>query len=284
MAENNPAVVYVDGMTDEQIRERLAKIRCFLLDMDGTLYLGDSLFPGTIKFLWTIRETGGRYIFMSNNSSRGTDAYITRLRRFGILASPEDFLTSADAAVDLLRREQPGKRGFVVGTASFIGQLQIAGFTVSEDNWQEADYLLVGFDRELTYRKLEDTCRLLAAKPDIPYYATNPDWVCPTEFGSVPDCGSICEMLFRASGKRPRFIGKPEPDMILLALEKTGYGKADALMIGDRVYTDVAAGVHAGIDTVLVLSGEGTVADAEQSDEKPTWILPDISFVTRQLS
>ena len=125
-------------------------------------------------------------------------------------------------------------------------------------------------------------CILL--RREIPYLATNPDLVCPTWYGSVPDCGSVSAILKNATGKTPRFIGKPEPDMILLALEKTGYGKADALMIGDRVYTDIAAGVHAGIDTVLVLSGEGTVADAEASDTKPTWILPDISFVTRQLS
>ena len=258
----------------------LGRKRLWLLDMDGTLYLGDSLFPGTIKFLRTIRETGGRYIFMSNNSSRGTDAYISRLRRFGILASPEDFLTSADAAVDLLRREQPGKRGFVVGTASFIGQLQIAGFTVSEDNWQEADYLLVGFDRELTYRKLEDTCRLLAAKPDIPYYATNPDWVCPTEFGSVPDCGSICEMLFRASGKRPRFIGKPEKYMPELAVRRFGCLREETVLVGDRIYTDIACGFNAGIDSVFVLSGEGVPEDIERFGVSPTWIYPSVAEIT----
>ncbi len=257
----------------------LGEKRLWLLDMDGTLYLGDHLFPDTVRFLRSIRENGGRYIYMSNNSSRGTDAYIYRLKRFGILAEPEDFLTSADAAVDLLRREQPGKRGFVVGTASFIGQLQIAGFTVSEDNWQDADYILIGFDRELTYRKLEDTCRLLAARPDIPYYATNPDWVCPTEFGSVPDCGSICEMLYRATGKRPHFIGKPEKYMPELALKRYGYTREETVLVGDRIYTDIACGVNSGIDSVFVLCGEGTEADIEHFGYRPTWTFPSLKEV-----
>ena len=257
--------------------------RLWLLDMDGTLYLGDSLFPGVPQFLRAIRESGGQYLYLTNNSSRGMDAYIYRLKHFGILAKPEDFLTSADAAIDLLKKEQPGKKGFVVGTVSLMGQMEEAGLSVSGEDWQNADYLLIGFDRELTFRKLEDTCRLLAERPDIPYYATNPDWVCPTEFGSVPDCGSICEMIFRASGKRPRIIGKPETAMLELAMERTGVSREDTVVIGDRIYTDIASGANAGIDSVFVLSGEGTMADIDSFGITPTWIFPSVLEVAEEI-
>ena len=261
----------------------LSEKRLWLLDMDGTLYLGDRLFSGVHRFLQTIRDSGGCYLYLTNNSSRGTDSYIQRLKSFGIAAGPEDFLTSADAAVDLLKKEQPGKQGFVVGTASLMDQLEDAGLKVSGEDWQNADYLLIGFDRELTFRKLEDTCRLLAAKPDIPYYATNPDWVCPTEFGSVPDCGSICEMIRRATGKSPRFIGKPETAMIDLAMKRMGVSRDETVVIGDRIYTDIASGVNDGVDSIFVLSGEGTVADIERYGYRPTWTFASVCEVTEAI-
>lgn len=261
----------------------ISQKRLFLLDLDGTLYLDDVLFEGTLPFLSRVSEIGGRALFLTNNSSRGADAYVAKMARLGIRATVDDFLTSTDATVRYLEENHSGTLFYVAGTESFRSQLQSAGIAVTTDRNDPAiGGVLLGFDTELTFSKLEDVCVLL--RRDLPYLATNPDLVCPTWYGSVPDCGSVSKMIANATGKTPRFIGKPEPDMILLALEKTGYGKSDALMIGDRVYTDIAAGVNAGIDTVLVLSGEGTVADAERSDKKPTWILPDISFVTRQLS
>ena len=257
--------------------------RLFLLDLDGTLYLDETLFDGTIPFLSRVREIGGRALFLTNNSSRGVGKYLEKMARFGIEATEDDFLTSTDATVRHIRENQPGTLFYVAGTASFRAQLAAAGIHVTTDrNDPNIGGVLLGFDTELTFQKIEDVCILL--RRDLPYLATNPDLVCPTWYGFVPDCGSVSKMIFNATGKSPRFLGKPEPDMILLALEKTGYAKSDALIIGDRVYTDIAAGVRAGIDSVLVLSGEGTAADAERSEEKPTWILPDVSFVTRQLS
>ena len=256
--------------------------RLFLLDMDGTIYLDETLFPGTLPFLSRVRELGGRYLFLTNNSSRGVDAYLSKMERLGIPATEDDFLTSVDATVRYIAGNHPDTLFYVAGTRSFRGQLEGAGVRVTTDRNDPAiGGVLLGFDTELAFSKLEDVCILL--RRDLVYLATNPDLVCPTWYGSVPDCGSVSRMIFNATGKMPRFIGKPEPDMLYLALERTGYSAPDALMIGDRVYTDIAAGVHAGIDTVLVLSGEGTVADAERSDTKPTWILPDISFVTKQL-
>ena len=132
----------------------------------------------------------------------------------------------------------------------------------------------MGFDTELTFRKLEDACILLGRGVD--YVATNPDWVCPTRYGYVPDCGSVCEMLFRATGRRPYVVGKPKPDMVRLAMRAAGASPEETVVVGDRIYTDVASGVNAGVDTVLVLSGESTKEDAERSDVKPDFILRDI--------
>ena len=141
--------------------------------------------------------------------------------------------------------------------------------------------LVISNDQELNFKKLEDACKLLLN--DIEYIATTPDWVCPTSFGYVPDCGSFAEMLFRASGKRPHFIGKPRPEMLTLAMEKFGYSKEDSVMIGDRVYTDIASGYNAGIDTIFVLSGEGTMHDAENTETKPTYIFKNIREVLNNL-
>ena len=138
----------------------------------------------------------------------------------------------------------------------------------------DIDGIVMGNDNELTFKKLEDACKLLLR--DIEYIATNPDWVCPTAFGYVPDCGSVAEMLWRATGKRPHFIGKPRPEMLTLAMKKFGYSKEESVMVGDRVYTDIASGYNAGIDTVFVLSGEGTMLDAENTDTKPTYILKNV--------
>lgn len=249
--------------------------RLFLLDMDGTIYLDGALFPGTLPFLEAVREAEGRYLFLTNNSSKSVDVYIEKLARMGVPAAREDFLTSTDALIAHLHGKKPYRLCYAFGTGSFRQQLAEAGIPVTDRRSGEVDCLLIGFDTELTFQKLEDACVLLNRGVD--FIATNPDWVCPTWYGSVPDCGSVCEMLFRATGRRPLVIGKPQPEMALLALERTGYPPEAALMVGDRLYTDIAAGVNAGIDTAFVLSGEGTRADLEASPVKPTWVFEDIA-------
>ena len=258
---------------------RLTEKRLFLLDMDGTIYLDETLFPGTVPFLRSVRQRGGRYLFLTNNSSRSADAYIAKLGRMGIAAAREDFLTSVDALIADLAGRPLYKLCYVFGTKSFQSQLREAGLPVTDRRSDRVDCLLIGFDTELTFQKLEDACILLNRGVD--YIATNPDWVCPTRYGSVPDCGSVCEMLRRATGRFPRVIGKPQPAMALLALERTGFAPDQALMVGDRLYTDIAAGANAGIDTAFVLSGEGTLADLEDSEVKPTWVFEDIAALHR---
>ena len=241
--------------------------------MDGTIYLDDDLFDGTLDFLAHVKKIGGRYLFLTNNSSKGIDKYVEKLARLGIESSADDFLTSTDATIFYLKA-QNHKKIYAFGTASFKKQLADAGLPIVDTLEDGIDCLCISNDWELTFKKLEDSCIIL--RDDVDYIATNPDWVCPTWYGSVPDCGSFCEMIYRATGKRPKFIGKPQPDMVYLALERTGYDKADALMIGDRLYTDVACGVNAGIDSVFVLSGEGTLDDLKVSETKPTYVYKNI--------
>ena len=252
----------------------LLEKQLFLLDMDGTIYLDEQLFDGTLDFLQDVRAHGGRYLFLTNNSSRGVDAYLEKMARLGIPAQAEDFLTSVDATLLYLQQNHPGQLCYVSGTETFKNQLRRGGVRVTDRLEDGIQVLVHGFDRELTFQKLEDSCILL--NRGVAFIATNPDWVCPTWYGSVPDCGSVCEMLFRATGRRPRFIGKPQPEMALLAMERYGYEKRQAVLIGDRLYTDIACGVNAGIDTVFVLSGEGTREDLKTSDVQPTLVLPDI--------
>ena len=259
----------------------LSEKRLFLLDMDGTLYLDDRLFDRVPDFLSHIRRIGGRYLFLTNNSSRGVEGYMEKLARMGIPSGPEDYLTSVDAAIDHLRRFCPGKKCYVFGTRSFLGQLRDAGIPVTHRLEDDVDILLCGFDRELTFRKLEDACILL--NRGVTWLATNPDWVCPTWYGSVPDCGSVCRMLTTATGREPVVIGKPQPEMALLAMERTGFSPEQTVLLGDRLYTDVACGVNAGIDTVFVLSGEGTMADIDTYRIHPTWVYPDIGTLYREL-
>ncbi|MBQ9984979.1 MAG: HAD-IIA family hydrolase [Oscillospiraceae bacterium] len=250
--------------------------KLFLLDMDGTIYLDNDLFDGTLEFLEHVKKIGGRYIFLTNNSSKSVDKYIEKLGSLGIESCEDDFLTSTNATVIYLQKRNY-KKIYASGTASFREQLSDAGLPVTDTLSDDIDCLCMGNDTELTFKKLEDACILLGRGVD--YIATNPDWVCPTWYGYVPDCGAVCEMLFRATKRRPKFIGKPEPDMAIMAMEKTGFKPEETALMGDRLYTDIACGQNAGITTVFVLSGEGTLEDIETSEAKPSCIYSNIREV-----
>lgn len=248
--------------------------------MDGTIYLDDQLFDGTMEFLEYVKSIGGRYIFLTNNSSKSVDKYIEKLGNLGIHTTEEDFLTSVNATVLHLKKKQYHKI-YGLGTTSFKEQLRKEGLPVTDKLEEDIDCLCMGFDTELNFKKLEDACILLGRGVD--YIATNPDWVCPTWYGYVPDCGSVSQMLFYATKRKPLFIGKPEPAMALLAMEKTGFKPSETAVIGDRLYTDIACGVNAGICSVFVLSGEGTLEDLKQSPVKPTFVYENIRRIVDQL-
>ncbi len=255
---------------------KLKDKKLFLLDMDGTIYLDNNLFDGTLDFLDYVKKIGGRYMFVTNNSSKSVDKYVEKLASLGIKSDELDFFTSTDATIEYLK-DKHYKKIYAFGTSSFVAQLNGAGYNITTELSDDIDCLCMGFDTELTFKKLEDACILLNRGVD--YIATNPDWVCPTWYGSVPDCGSIAQILHTATGRMPRFIGKPQPEMLLLATQKAGFDKKDAVMIGDRLYTDIKSGINAGIDTIFVLSGEGTLEDLKKSEEKPTYVFDNIQKV-----
>ena len=255
--------------------------KLFLFDMDGTLYLGDQLFDFTVELLQTIKATGRRYIFMTNNSSKSVHDYIRKLAKLGISAEYEDFLTSSQATAFYLKKHYPGKTLYVSGSQSLKDELMREGFSITDDT-EKTEVIVTGFDTELTFRKLEDVSKMLCTK-ELPYIATNPDYVCPTEFGSVPDCGSVSDMLYNVSGKRPLFIGKPSALMPRLAMEKCGCTARETVVIGDRIYTDIKSGLNAGALTILVMSGETTYEILEASQDKPHIVMKDGSEIIAAL-
>ncbi len=251
--------------------------KLFLLDMDGTLYLGDRLFDCTLPFLENIKKNSGHYLFLTNNSSKSALSYVEKLKRLGIEATENDFVTSVNATCRYLLAHHKGEKIYAFGTASFRRELSDSGLNIVTQPDKDVSVLVIGFDTELTFEKLEHACILL--NRGVAFVATNPDWVCPTEYGSVPDCGSVCEMLYRATSRRPKVIGKPQPDMVYMALDKMHCASKDALLIGDRLYTDIACGNAAGIDTAFVLSGEGTLSDIEETGVTPTFVLKDVGEI-----
>lgn len=252
--------------------ENLKNKKLFLFDMDGTLYLGNRLYDFTEELLDTIKNQGGKYIFMTNNSSKSVNDYIKKLASLGIKAEYDDFMTSSQATSFYLNKYHKGSTLYVCGTESLKEELRQNGFEITEEI-SKVDLIVMGFDTELTFKKLHDVSYLLLTRENIPYIATNPDYVCPTEFGSVPDCGSVCDMLYNVSKRYPIFIGKPSSLMPSLAMEKTGYTKEETVVIGDRIYTDIKSGLNAGASTILVLSGETTREILEASEDKPHYVM-----------
>ena len=253
--------------------KRLKECDLFLFDGDGTLYLGDRPFDFTRELLQTIHSHGKRYMFMTNNSSKSVKDYVKKYERMGIPAREEDFITSSQATAHYLHAHHEGLTLYVCGTTSFKEELRQAGFTVSEQPG-EAQCIVLGFDTELTFQKLHDVSFLLCTK-DLPYVASHPDYVCPTEFGSVPDCGSVIDMLFAATGKRPYIVGKPEPLMPQLAMQRVLCSPERTAVIGDRIYTDVKCGLNAECLSVLVMSGETDEQALHASPDRPDVVLSD---------
>lgn len=255
-------------------------IKLYLFDMDGTLYLGNRLFPFTIELLNGIKEKGNRYMFMTNNSSKSVDAYIKKLDDFGIESQKSDYITSSMATIHYIKQNFRDNIFYVCGTRSLVSEFEEAGINVTDDH-AKAEAIVMGYDTELTYKKLEDVCKILLDK-DVPYIATNPDYVCPTEYGSVPDCGSVCDMIYNATGKRPYFVGKPSALMPNLAMKIAGVKPHETAVIGDRIYTDIKSGINAGAVSVLVMSGETDEEILRNSTDKPDIILADAGEILRK--
>lgn len=261
----------------------LTKKKLFLFDMDGTVYLDETLFDGVAELLEQIEKDGGRYVFITNNASKSVKDYVAKMHRLGLKQITEKhFFTSAQATLSLLKEKHPNAKIYTQATRSLVEEYRKEGIRVVTEYTEDADVVLVGFDPEFTGEKVYDTCKMLT-KHDLPYYATNPDWVCPVGFGYIPDCGSMCQSIERATGKKPIFIGKPEPTMIFAVMEKFGVKKEDTVVVGDRLYTDIASGNNAGVDTICVLSGEVGLEDIEKAEgmEIPTFVLSSVKELLR---
>ena len=259
----------------------LYKKRLFLFDMDGTIYEEEKVFDGTIDLLKLIDDIGGKYIFITNNSSKSVTDYVKKVNQSGIKADSSNFFTSAQATILYLNKHYMGKKIYCQGTKSFVKELKSNGIRVTENVENDVDVVVVGFDTELTSLKLRKTCELL--QRDIPYIATNPDLRCPVNFGFIPDCGSICNMIKAATNKEPVYIGKPKPVMIDTIREKLGYCKYETAVVGDRLYTDIAAGLNADVMSICVLTGEATLEEIKNGNIKPTLIFNSIMDIFQAL-
>lgn len=250
----------------------LRRLQHFLLDLDGTIYLGGNIIPGAAEFIQFLRDSGRRFLFFTNNSSKNARDYAKKLSAMGIAAAPEDVLSSGEATARYLMGETPYRRVFAVGTPSFENELRDAGIAVTDS---KPEAVVIGFDNTLTYAKLERACLLL--REGLTYFATNPDKVCPTEYGYIPDCGSIAALLREATGRSPEFIGKPNPTMIRMGMLKIGATADSTAMVGDRLYTDMQMAYNAGTASILVLSGETKRVDLDTAERRPNYVFESVS-------
>ena len=267
-----------------ELKAKLAKIKHLALDMDGTIYLGSTLFPFTKQFLADMTEAGITYSFLTNNPSISVSDYLKKLEKLGIEANEDNMYTTSLAAIDYIKSHYPHARKlFILGTPSMTTQFEEAGFISCADDPDDVpDVLVVAFDKTLAYDRL---CRASWwASQGLPYVATNPDKVCPTDQRTVlVDCGSMCKCIEYATGRQPDVcVGKPDPNMLRGVFERYGYQPDEVAMVGDRIYTDTATAHNAGAFGVLVLSGETTldvaekVAEDARTNPAPEFFPPDL--------
>ncbi|MBP3331480.1 MAG: HAD-IIA family hydrolase [Tidjanibacter sp.] len=264
---------------EEQLAERIGRLRHVALDMDGTIYMGSTLFPYTIGFLEQLTEMGIGYSFLTNNPSRNVGDYLKRLSGMGIPATEQKMYTTSVATINFLRINHPDiKRLFILGTPSMTREFEEAGFISTADSAEdEPDAVVVGFDMTLSYERL---CRAAWWISQGKYYlATNPDRVCPTDQPNVlVDCGSICAAIEHAVNRNPDVvIGKPNPEFLQGLAERFDVRPDEMAVIGDRLYTDVAVALNAGAMGVLVLSGETTLEQSQKASPRPHLTVGDIS-------
>lgn len=244
----------------------------FLFDIDGTLAVDDTLFEGSRELIEYIESIGGRAFYITNNSVNSRKDYGKKFARWGIPTDEGQFMTASYAACEYLKKYYAGRKLYVVGTPSFVEEVKGCGLEVADSAAEDVACVVVGFDRTLTYDKVEDACRLLF-RPEVDFVATNPDDRCPTAFGFVPDCGGICRMLTVTVDREPYYAGKPNREIVSMCMEQVHARKEEVLVVGDRLYTDIACGINAGVETALVYTGE-----AKKEDLKGTEYVPDYTF------
>lgn len=250
----------------------LDDIRCFALDMDGTVYLGEKWIDGAREFLEKIESTGRDYVFLTNNSSKNAAVYVEKLRRMGFETKEDKIVTSGQATIYYLQKHFDGKKVFLLGNPLLQEEFRQAGILLVEDC---PDVVVTAFDTTLDYRKMCKVCDYVRA--GLPYLATHPDYNCPTETGFVPDVGAIHAFIHASAFRFPdRIIGKPNGDIIEYLTTRVNTERSRIAMVGDRLYTDIAAGVNNGLKSILVLSGEASLADVRTSEAMPHLIFESV--------
>ena len=258
----------------------LQKIRCFALDMDGTVYLGERWIDGAVDFLHKIEETGRSYVFVTNNSSKNAAVYVEKLRRMGLAVGEEKIVTSGQATIAYLQRHFPGAKVFLLGNDMLREEFMQAGIVLEETH---PDVVVTAFDTSLDYEKMCRVCDHVRA--GLPYLATHPDYNCPTETGFIPDAGAIHAFIHASAFRYPdRIIGKPSGDIIDYLCTRVNTAREQIAMVGDRLYTDIAAGRNNGLKSILVLSGEASIEDARVSDVQPHLIFDSVKELSQMLS
>ena len=236
----------------------------FLLDMDGVIYRGDQLIPGTLEFLERLKGLSIPYLFLTNNSQRAQRDIVARLSRLGIKVRPDQVFTCAMATARFLSSQKPGGTAYVLGENGLSQALHHNGYTIVDD---QPDYVVVGEGRTFTFEMIEKATRMIERGAKL--IATNMDTTCPTDRGIRPGCGAIVAMLEKASGAEAFSVGKPSPVMMRMARKELGLKTGETVMVGDTMYTDILGGVQMGYRTVLVLSGHTTEAACRKFAYQP---------------
>ncbi len=254
----------------------------FLLDMDGTIFLGNELIDGALDFLDTIKAKGKRYIFLTNNSSKNKLSYVEKLQNLGIDAHAEEIFTSGEATTRYLKRFKEGARVFLLGTPALEEEFTLEGFELVKERGQEIDYVVLGFDTTLTYDKLWGACEYISK--GVEYIATHPDFNCPLPNDAfMPDAGAMAALIEASTGKKPKVIGKPNKEVVESIADKYHLDKSGMVMVGDRLYTDIQTGINAGITSIVVFSGETKEKDYEDSSIKADFSFTSVKEIISEL-
>lgn len=266
-------------MTREN-RIMLTSIKAFVLDMDGTIYLGDHLLPGVCDFVKYLQQGNIPFLFLTNNSSKHRKLYAEKLNHLGLNVDPSEIFTSGEATANFLQQHFAEiKKIDLYGTPALEEEFVGNGFELTVGNPQA---VVLGFDTTLTYEKLWRLCD--EVRSGLPYFATHPDINCPLENGVMPDIGSIIAFVEASTGRSPDFvIGKPNLPIVESLIKRLGLPADQICMVGDRLYTDVALG-QAGFRTVLVLSGETKAGDLADSPYKPDLVVENIGELLHLLN
>lgn len=259
--------------------EILKQTELFVLDMDGTFYLGEGILPGALDFLKAVEKAGKRYLFFTNNSSKSPERYIEKLAGMGCGIRRDQIMTSGDVTIRYLNEYYPGKRVYLMGTPALEESFLEGGIRLVQE---DAQVVVVAFDMTLTYEKLERACTQI--RNGAVFLATHLDINCPVENGFIPDCGAFCAAISLSTGREPKYLGKPFAETVEMVLGHTGAAREKTAFVGDRLYTDVATGVKNGALGVLVLTGETKLEDVAGSEVKPDEIFASIGEMGQILS